>query len=97
MKGYPSYFATTDDYKNIIRDFPKWRGHVKKELQALNAIKDDKVTKAVRQIDPNDPESEWITKKIDNPFPAHKQKGFKTKKNLTDLIPKVEKKEIKAK
>ena len=97
MKGYPSYFATKEDYANIIRDFPKWRDRVKKELQALNAIKDDKVTRAVRQIDPNDPESKWITKKIDNPSPMHKQKGFKTKNNLTDLISKVEKKEIKAK
>lgn len=100
MKGFPSHFATKEDFKNIIRDFPQWRGRVMKELKALKAIKDDKVTRAVRQIDPNDPESEWITEKIDNPSPVHKQKGFKTKKELNDLSGKVEikeKKEVKAK
>ena len=97
MKGYPSYFATKEDYENIMRDFPQWQDRIKKELQALKAIKDDKVTRAVRQIDPNDPESEWITEKIDNPFPVHKQKGFKTKEDLNDLVVKVEKKEEKAK
>ena len=91
MKGFPEYFATKEDFKNIIRDFPKWRGRVMKELKAIQKIKDDEVTRAIRPVDPNDPESEWITEKIPNPFPLHKQKGFKTKKELKDIIDAKEK------
>ena len=93
MKGYPEHFATVEDYKNIIRDFPDWRKRVKDELKALKDIKDDKVTRAVSLIDPEDPESDWITEEIPNPFPKYKQKGFKTKKKLNDLISGVEAKE----
>ena len=93
MKGYPGHFATKEDYENIIRDFPKWRERVKKELKALKAIKDDKVKRAVSLIDPEDPESDWITEEIPNPLPIRKQKGFKTKKELDDLISEVEAKE----
>lgn len=91
MKGYPSYFATVEDYKNIIRDFPEWKKRVKEELKAIKAIKDDKVTRAVAPIDPDDPESEWITEEIPNPLPRFKQKRFKSKKALDDLIAEAEK------
>jgi len=94
MKGYPKYFATKEDYENILRDFPEWRGRVKEELKALLEIKDDKVTRAVRPINPDDPESEWETELIDNPLSRWKQKGFKTKKALDELIAKAEKEEI---
>ena len=93
MKNYPKFFATKEDYENIMRDFPKWQGRVQKELKALKDIKDDKVTRAVSLIDPKDPESDWITEEIPNPFPKYKQKGFKTKKKLNDLISEVEAKE----
>lgn len=97
MKRYPTYFATKEDYENILRDFPEWRKQVKDELKALKAIKDTKVTRAVSPIDPDDPESEWITEEIDNPLPIHKQKGFKTRKQLDDFIVEAEKKVVKAK
>jgi len=90
MKDYPKYFATKEDYKNIMRDFPEWRKRVKEELKALKAIKDDKVTRAVALSDPDDPESDWITEEITNPYPKYKQKGFKTKQKLSDLISEVE-------
>ena len=93
MKGYPPYFATKEDYENIIRDFPEWRKRVMAELKALKAIKDDAVTRAVALVNPDDPESDWITEKIPNPFPKYKQLGFKTKKELNDLISEVEAKE----
>ena len=86
MKGFPQYFATKEDYKNIMRDFPKWRGRVMKELKSIQKIKDDEVTRAIRLVDPNDPDSGWITEKIPNPFPIHRQKGFKNKKELHNLI-----------
>ena len=93
MKGYPNYFATKEDYENILRDFPEWRKRVKDELKALKAIKDDKVFRAIAPVDPTDPDSEWITEEIVNPFPRFKQKGFKTKKELDDLVIAVEAKE----
>lgn len=95
MKGYPNYFATQQDYENIIRDFPVWKGRVKAELAALKAIKDDKVIRATVPIDPEDPESEWTTEEISNPMPMWKQKGFKTKKALSDLVLSVEAVEAK--
>ena len=90
MKRYPKYFATMEDYGNIVRDFPEWKERVKADLNALNAIKDDKVIRATVPIDPEDPESEWKTEEISNPFPKWKQKGFKTKKALSDLITSIE-------
>jgi hypothetical protein len=86
MKDYPKYFATMCDYENIMRDFPEWGERVKADLKALKAIKDDKVMRATELIDPEDSESEWKTEEISNPFPQWKQKGFKTKKALSDLI-----------
>ena len=97
MKGFPFHFATKEDYENIIRDFPKWRGRVLKQLKALQDTKDNKVTRAVSLINPNDPESDWITKEMPNPFPKYQQKGFKTKKKLNNLIAEVEVKEKKDK
>ena len=83
------------DYKNIIRDFPQWRERALEELKALQSIKDSKVTRAIRLIDPDDPESDWITEEILNPLPIHRQKGFKNKKELDELIPKPKKEEKK--
>jgi len=97
MKGYPSYFATKEDYKNIIRDFPEWRKRVEEELKALKAIKDDKVLRAIAPVNPEEPEGDWITEEITNPLPRFKQKGFVTKKELDDLIVKAEKVEKKIK
>lgn len=86
MKGYPSYFATMEDYENIKRDFPQWRNMLNADLKKLEAIKDDKAIHATMPIDLEDPESEWKTEEISNPMPIWKQKGFKTKKALSDLI-----------
>lgn len=93
MKGYPKYFATKEDYENIIRDFPEYQKRVKEELKELRKIKDDKVTRAVRPIDPDDPMSDWETEVIENPLPRWKQKGFKRKKELDEVIDKLEKEE----
>lgn len=90
MNDYPKYFATKEDYKNIVRDFPEWQNRVKEELNALKAINDDKVTRAPTLIDPDNPNSEWITEEISNPFSVRKQKGFKNKQEIDDLIFQVE-------
>lgn len=97
MKGYPTHLATKEDYKNIIRDFPQWRKRAIKELKALQAIKDDKVTRAIRPIDSDNPESDWITEEIPNLLPIYRQIGFENKKQLVKNIFKAEKKEKKEK
>jgi hypothetical protein len=91
MKNYPKYFATKKDFENIIHDFPQWEGRVLKELEALNATKDDVVTRAVALIDPKDPESDWITEKIPNPLPIRSQKGFGMKAELIKVITEAKK------
>ncbi len=89
MKGYPKYFATVEDYKNIVRDFPEWKKRVETELKALKNIKDTKVLKATTLIDPSKPELGWKTQEIDNPYPRYKQKGFKTKRELEDMVAEI--------
>ena len=90
MKGYPKYFATKEDYENIIRDFPEWRQRVKTELDVLKAVKDDKMVVATTLIDPNNEELGWNTKEMTNPNPRFKQKGFKTKKELGTMVTGIE-------
>ena len=91
MRGYPNHFATAEDYENIIRDFPEWRKRAKDNLKALWKLNDDIVTRAIRPINPDDPMSDWETEAIPNPLPRYKQKGFKFKTELNDLIAKAEK------
>lgn len=95
MKNYPKHFATAQDFENIIRDFPQWRERALKELEAINAIKDDVVTRAVALIDPKDLESDWITEEIPNPLPIRRQKGFGTKRELTKVITEAKRREMK--
>ena len=86
MKGYPKYFATKEDYKNIVRDFPEWKEQVKTELAALKNIRDTKVLKATTLIDPSKHELGWKTQEINDPYSRYMQKGFKTKKELEDMV-----------
>lgn len=86
MKGYPKFFATKEDYENIMRDFPEWRGKVKKELSELAAIDDDKVYRATTLKDPAKPELGYNVVKVTNSFQMFKQRGFTTKKEILTLI-----------
>lgn len=90
MKGYPKYFATKEDYENIIRDFPEWRGKVKKELDALVAVEDDKVYRATTLKDSNKPELGYNVVEIVNSFPKYKQKGFGSRAEILALTTKKE-------
>lgn len=86
MKGYPKFFATKEDYENIMRDFPEWRGKVKKELSGLAAIDDDKVYRATTLKDPAKPELGYNVVEVTNSFPMFKQRGFKNRKEISTLI-----------
>ena len=86
MKGYPEYFATKEDYENIIRDFPEWHGKVKKELNALVAAKDDKVLRATTLKNPLKPELGYNVVEMANPSPRYKQKRFESRAEISALI-----------
>jgi len=46
------------------------------ELTSLQDFDDRTATKAIKPVNPNDPEGEWVMEEIENPLPLHKQKGF---------------------
>jgi len=85
MKGFPKHIATVQDFKNLLSD----DGFREQALSVLNDIynlDDSKATRATTPIDPTDPESDWNTEVIDNPMPAWKQKGFRSRQAVADLI-----------
>jgi len=46
------------------------------ELTSLQDFDDRTATKAIKPVNPDDPEGEWVMEEIENPLPLHKQKGF---------------------
>lgn len=86
MKGYPKYFATREDYENIMRDFPEWRERVKEELEELAGVKDDTVLRATTLKDPAKPELGYNMVKMTCSLPKFKQKGFKNRKEISTLV-----------
>lgn len=89
MRGFPKHINTSQDFENLL-SIPEYKTQCITELKRVKNLKDDKITKATTQIDPNDPESEWNTIEVVNPYPKWKQLKFKSKKELTDLIGIVE-------
>ena len=85
MRGFPKHINTKQDFDNLLA-MPKFEEQAITELKRIKDTKDSKITKATTQKDPTDPESEWNTIEVTNPNPKWKQLGFKTKKELTDLI-----------
>ena len=85
MKGFPKHINTAQDFKNLLK-IPEFKKEAEAALKEVRDLKDSKITKATTQIDPNDPESEWNTIEVVNPYPKWKQLKFKSKKELTDLI-----------
>jgi hypothetical protein len=45
-------------------------------LQSLQDFDDRTATKAIKPVNPDDPEGEWVVEEIENQLPLHKQKGF---------------------
>lgn len=46
------------------------------ELTTLQDFDDRTATRAVKPVNQDDPEGEWVTEEIENPLPLHRQKGF---------------------
>lgn len=85
MKGYPKHIATKQDYENLL-NIPEFAKRAKEDLEELAAINDVKITRAVSLVDENDPVSEWVTEKINNPMPLWKAKGFASLKEVTNAV-----------
>lgn len=85
MRGFPAHINTKQDFENLLK-MPEYKKQAKAKLEILKQLKDDKITKATTQIDPNDPESEWNTTEVVNPHPKWERMKFKNKKEVADLL-----------
>jgi hypothetical protein len=88
MKGYPKYIATRQDYENLLK-IPEFAKQAGIDLAALAKIDTAKVTRAIRPVDPEKPDGEWVTEEITNPSPMWKQKGFESAKAVSDMTKEV--------
>jgi hypothetical protein len=68
---------------------PEFAKQAKADMEALAKIDTAKVTRAIRPVDPDKPDGEWVTEEIDNPKPEWKRKGFETIKAVTDTAKEV--------
>ena len=87
MKGYPKFIATKQDFKNLLA-MPQFRAQALKDLQKIYDTNDDEVDVCTTIQNPEAPKEEqvWNTKKQPAPRPLWKQKGFKSRKDLGDLV-----------
>lgn len=83
---------TKQDFENLLKE-PDFKDNALNELQQLQDFDDRTVTRAVKQKDPDDPMSDWITEEIENPLPLHAQKGFKEWMDVVKLNAEI--KEVK--
>ena len=84
MRGYPKFIATRQDYENLLK-MPEFAKQAKADLEALAKVDTAKVTRAIRPVDPDKPDGEWVTEEITNPKLEWKRKGFETAKEVSDL------------
>ena len=82
MRGYPKHIGTKQDFDNLLA-MPEHEKQALTDLKRLQAIDDAKV---IRVVSGSEEDKNLITEEIDNPNPAWKQKGFKDKKALDDLV-----------
>ena len=85
MRGYPKHVATKQDFLNLL-SMPEYKAKAITDLKSIADLKDDKATIATTLKDSKNPEKGFNTKTIDNPNPVWKQKGFKNKKEILDLV-----------
>jgi hypothetical protein len=75
MEGYPKVIATVQDFKNLLAD-PNHKAQALADLWNLIQFDDRGVTQPTTPINPNDPNSDFNTVEVVNPYPVHHQKGF---------------------
>jgi hypothetical protein len=81
MRGYPKHIATVADCNNLLAS-PEFKRQALEDLGRLQKADDDNVQKTLIIADDGKAETE----EIKNPKPIWKQKGFKNRKAVTDLI-----------
>ena len=82
MKGYPKHIASKQDFINLLAD-KEYRERAIADLRIIAEADDDK---AMRTISINEETGEEVTEEIDNPMPLWKVKGFKSRKEVAELI-----------
>ena len=87
IKGFPKHIATKQDFLNLLAD-ETFKDEAIKRLQQIADMDDSKANRATTLIDPDDSEKGYNTEIIDNPMPMWKQKGFKSRQAVADLIAK---------
>lgn len=95
IRGYPKHVNTKKDFKNLL-GIKEHKERAKADLTRIHEIKDEKVTVAVKPIDPENPEGEWETKEISNPSRIFRRYGFTTKKEIKTSI-EANKEEVRSK
>ena len=86
MRGYPKHIATKKDFENLLA-MPEHRDRALKDLATIRDATDDKAQETVSITKDEKTGLETAVKKeIDNPMPAYKIIGFKTRQEVADLI-----------
>ena len=75
MQGFPKHIATRQDFENLL-SMEEYKEEALDKLQELQDFDDRTVTRAIKTLNPDDPNSDFETEEIENPLPLHKQKGF---------------------
>ena len=90
MRGYPKHINNKTDYLNLL-SIPEFAERALEDLRRIAELNDDKMEIAVKPIDPKNPEGKWETKIVDAPMPVWKQKGFKSRDEVLNLLVKAKK------
>ena len=85
MRGYPKHINTRADYLNLL-GIPEFRQQALEDLKRIAELDDDEMEIAVEPIDVKNPEGEWKIKTVKAPMPLWKQKGFKSRAEVLNLL-----------
>ena len=84
MKGFPRIIKTKQDWINCLED-EDLRKKALERLQGIYKTKDDYV---VRVVSGSEETKDLVTKRVKNPMPLYRQRGFETRQELKDLMDK---------
>lgn len=86
MRGYPKHIGTKKDFENLL-SMPEHKDRALKDLATIRDIADDKAlqTVSITKAELTGVETA-VKKEIDNPLPAYKVAGFKTRQEVSDMI-----------
>jgi len=82
MKGYPKRINTKQDFLNLLEN-ETFRDQAIADLEKIYNADDDTVIRVVSGSEETD---DLVTEEISNPMPLWKQKGFKGREEVKELI-----------